>query len=47
MEKRDIDLFEQKVKSILEWSNIDYRTKDVLWNLMAEIVNLAKKISRP
>lgn len=45
MKDREIIEFESKVKSTLEWSGLDAKTKSTLWKLMTEVSTLIEKSS--
>lgn len=44
MQDTEIIQFEMEVKHILDWSNIDKGTRDVLQHLMVEVAALAEKM---
>lgn len=43
MKEVELVQFEYKVKSILEWSSLDPRTKEVLTTLMKEVASLVQR----
>lgn len=45
MKDREIIEFESRVKSALEWSGLDAKTKSTLWKLMTEVSTLIEKSS--